>query len=325
MVTPADHLLQPANRRFNRHVMRERMRPGADQPFARTLQPGQQTRHGFRIIVSPAGHRKDRDGDPGKILGHRPLFPEIITALVAEPCVGPGLVMGDPGQPHRAPCVANNHRVGRQVVVGEHRGGPVEIILGQTAADPMDIGGIAVVGGPDGDDGFQGRRLMCCNLQPVEPTPADPVHRDLPVAPPLGGQPGNRGDAIALFLLGILVVDQPLAVARAANVQPDAGIAMPRQIAVHRMIATARALAFAVGQIFQNGGNCVGGVGQPQRRCQANTVGHRDEDILHQPHGKGKVGHDPWQGGPPSLLVNHITGTGRLATIGFARGGGGWG
>ena len=197
--------------------------------------------------------------------------------------------MGNPGQPRVPPFFTNNHRVGRQVVHREHCRGPVKIILGQTATDPMDIRGIAVVRRAHGDDGFQGGRPKGGNLQAVEPAPTDPVHRNLPVAPILCGQPGNRGDPIGLFLQGVFVVNQPFAIAGAANIQPHTGIAMPRQIGVHRMVAAPRPFAFAIGQIFKNCRGFPGVLRQPKGRGKAHTIRHRDKDILYQTNCKWKI------------------------------------
>ena len=129
VVAPAQHLLQPADRRFHRHVMREGMRPGADQAKARAFQPGQQARHGFGIVVGPARDGIDRDGDLAEILADAALPPVIVARLVGQPGHDPGRVGLHPVLPHLPPALAHDGGIGRQVLRGEHGRGPVEVVL----------------------------------------------------------------------------------------------------------------------------------------------------------------------------------------------------
>ena len=172
----------------------------------------------------------------------------------------------------------------------------------------MDIGRIAVVGGPDGDDRLQRGRLARGDLEAVEPAPADAIHRHLAVAPVLRGCPCNRIDAIQLFLHRVFVVQQAFAVAGAANIQPQAGIAVPGQIAVHFFVARPRPVALAVGQVFQDHRHLARAFGPPKPPGKAGAVRQGNPDVLLFDQGIGIVGAGmhgrvhQFIGAPPSAL-----------------------
>ena len=105
------------------------------------------------------------------------------------------------------------------------------------AAHEMHVVGIAVVGRADGDDGLEGRRPARGDLQPVEAAPGDSNHPDLAVAPCLRREPGDGLDGVVLLLLGIFVVDHPLGIAAAADVEAQARIAMARDIGMGQLVA----------------------------------------------------------------------------------------
>ena len=256
------------------------MCPRADQPAPGACKARQQAGNGLGIVVGPARNGIDGDGDAAEIFADGTLAPVVVARLVAQPCQDPRGVGLHPGLPHVAPRRADDGGIGGQVLMGEHGGGPVEIVFRQAAADPVDVSRIAVVGRAHGDDGFQGRRLTRGDLQTVETAPTDADHRNLPVAPVLTRQPVDGGDTVVLFLRGIFVVDHAFAVAGAANVEPEAGIAVAGKVTMHLFIARAGAIAFAVGQIFKDQRHGPRALWQPQTPGKADAVGHGNPDIL---------------------------------------------
>ena len=154
----------------------------------------------------------------------------------------------------------------------------------------MDIGGIAVIGRSHRDDRLQRRGLARGDLQPVEATPTDADHRHLPVAPVLPRQPVDGIDTVKLFLNAVFVGDGAFAVAGAANVQPQAGIAVPGKIAVHLFVARAGAVALAVGQVFQDQRHLSSTFRQPEATGEPGAVGHENPDVLDLGQGEGKLG-----------------------------------
>ena len=83
------------------------------------------------------------------------------------------------------------------------------------------------------------------------------------------------------FLLGIFVLHQPFGIAIAAHVDADAGIAVAGEIGMGQRIARGRAVALAVGQMLDDGGNLVGVgiVRQPDAGRQRAAVAHLDADV----------------------------------------------
>ena len=172
VVAPADHLLQPADGRLDRDLVGKGMRPGPDQPPARRTQPGQQARHGFGIVVGPARDGIDRHGDPAR----NPRRPS--RAARRRRAAGAAASRGSrAGSPRSARATSRatarprwpGRAAGRST--GEHGRGPVEVVLRQAAADPVDVGGVAVVGEAHSDHRLQRRRLAGGDLQAVEPAP----------------------------------------------------------------------------------------------------------------------------------------------------------
>ncbi len=175
------------------------MRPGADETAHGAGEGRDKAGDGFRVIVGPAGDGIDGYGDAGGVFADRPLFPVGVAALVAEPDQAPGDVGVEAGGPGVAPGGAVDVGVGGEILRRDHRGGPVEVVLGEAAADVVDVGGVAVIRTADRDDGFQGGGLMRGDLEAVESAPADPDHGDLAVAPVLRGDPGDGVDAVLLL------------------------------------------------------------------------------------------------------------------------------
>ena len=99
-------------------------------------------------------------------------------------------------------------------------------------------------------------------------------------------------DGVVPFLLFVFVGHQAFAVAVAAHVRAQAGIAVARQIGMRQLIARNRAVALAIGQMFkdQRHGIFVGIFRQPEPRRERDTIGHVDADIVVHLDGAGEVG-----------------------------------
>ena len=116
----------------------------------------------------------------------------------------------------------------------------------------MDVVGVAVVGRAQRDDCIEPRRAQRRHLQGVEAAPRDTHHADLSGAPELRNQPGDHVAGVVHFLLRVFVGHQPVRVAIAAHVHAHAGVAMAGQVRVGECVAHMGAVAFAVGQVFQD-------------------------------------------------------------------------
>ena len=158
----------------------------------------------------------------------------------------------------------------------------------------MDVVGKAVIGGAQGDDCFQRLGLACRDLQAVKAAPGNPHHADIAVAPGLPAQPVDHFEGVVLFLQQVLVGHQPLTVAIATHVDPDAGIAMPRHIGMHPLIPRQGAIALAIGQVFEDRRVTPGaGIGrQPDTRGQLGAVLQGDQAVLDFAHGVSKFSDD---------------------------------
>ena len=168
-------------------------------------QAGEQPRHGIGIGIVPAADGQDRRLDGGEILGHRAVLPIGIAARMAQPIGGQEGFGGKTLQPHGAPALADQHRIGRAGGIGQHGAAPAEIFVDDAAALEMDVVGVAIIGRAQGDDGLERRRPAGGDLQAVEAAPGDPHHADAAGAPGLGGGPGDDGEGVVLLLPGIFV------------------------------------------------------------------------------------------------------------------------
>ena len=214
LVEPAQALLQEADRRAGLAVLREGVRPRADEALARAGQALDQPRDRVAVAVGPAADRVHRDVDRLVVLAHRALAPVGVAALVGEPRLDERRRVLDALQPRLAPAVADDGLVGRQGVAGEHRRRPREHVDGEhAAADVVDVVGVAVVAGAHRDDRLQRRRAARRDLQAVEAAPRDAEHADRAAAPRLLGQPGDDVDRVLLLLGQVLVLDDPVGVA----------------------------------------------------------------------------------------------------------------
>jgi hypothetical protein len=95
----------------------------------------------------------------------------------------------------------------------------------------------------------------------------------------LPGQPVDDLDRVILFELDVFVIEQTVRLAGAAHIHPDHSVSLGRKIAVHRIVAPARAFAFVVGNVFQDHGRRRA-PRQPKPRREARAVAHRHPKML---------------------------------------------
>ena len=210
VVPPAQRLLQEADRRARRDVVRERVRPRADQPLARPGQALEQAQDAVGVAVGPAADGVDGDLDGGVVLADRAVLPVGVAALVREPGVDPRLVGLEALLPELAPALADGGLVRRLALPVQHAGAPVQQVGGQHAAAlVVHVVGVAVVGAHERDDRLQRRRAAGGQLQAVEAAPRDAGHADAAGAPRLGGDPGDDLEEVLLLLRVVLVLRTP--------------------------------------------------------------------------------------------------------------------
>ena len=95
-----------------------------------------------------------------------------------------------------------------------------------------------------------------------------------------------QAGAVGQFLLGVLVLHQAFGLAVASDIDPHAGIAVPGEVGMHHLVAGRRAIALAIGQVFQDRRNrVVFGIGrQPHPRRQSAAVRQSNHPVLNLPH-----------------------------------------
>ena len=180
VVPPAQALLEEADRGPGLAVLREGVRPRADQALARAGQPLDQARDGVRVAVRPAADRVDRR--PRSRRSPRTPSPGASSRRGAGARARP--------RPSRACAPSARSQVSRQpspTAAGsggigaerQHRRRPREHVDAEhAAADVVDVVGVAVVARAHRDDGLQRRRPPRRDLQPVEAAPRDADHAD---------------------------------------------------------------------------------------------------------------------------------------------------
>ena len=146
----------------------------------------------------------------------------------------------------------------------------------------MNIIFIAIIGGADGDNGFEGWWLAGSNLQRIETTPRNAEHAHLAGTPFLFGQPSDDFNCVILLLLGVFIGHQPVAVAIAAHIDTDRGIAVASEIRMGERITHMGAIAFSIGKIFKQGWHRIflGICWDKHARRQLHAIGHGDPKIF---------------------------------------------
>ena len=111
------------------------------------------------------------------------MLPIGIAILVRQPAQGQERFGLQTVKPHLPPVITDKVGIGRARGIGPHGGSPAKILVQQASALVVDIIGITIDSRTQGDDGLQRRRVQRCNLQAVEPAPADPHHANGTAAP----------------------------------------------------------------------------------------------------------------------------------------------
>ena len=293
LVEPAQALLQEADGRAGLAVLGEGVRPRPDEPLARPGQARHEPRDRVGVAVGPAADRVDGHLDGGVVLAHGALAPVVVAALVGEPVLDEGRRALDALEPGLAPAVAHRGRVGRERVAGEHGRRPRQHVDGQdTAADVVHVVGVAVVAGAHRDDRLERRRTPRGDLQAVEAAPRDAHHGDGARAPRLLREPRDDLDRVLLLSRQVLVLDDPVGVAAAAQVDAHARVPVAGEVGVVVGVAARERVALAIGQVLEDGRHriALGVLGEPDARGEPRAVGQRDPRVVDAPDGAGEVG-----------------------------------
>jgi hypothetical protein len=133
------------------------------------------------------------------------------------------------------------------------------------AAAVMHVVGVAVVGGAERDHGLELRPAQRRHLEPAESSPRDPDHPAGPGAPALLAEPAQHLHSVLLLLGQVLVGEQAVRLAAAADVHTHPGIAVAGQVGKARGVARRGAVALAVGDVVDHGRHrmLLGILGQP--------------------------------------------------------------
>ena len=281
-IPPPQGLVRISHHGAGRGLVHVLVSPGSDEALAGGREAREQARHRIGIGVGPAAHRVHRDLDVGVVLAHRAVLPEVVAGLVAQPLDDPRAVSLQAGEPHVAPAIADQCRVGGARVVPEHGEGPARIGVQQAAAHVVDVVRVAVVGEVHGDDALEGGRTPGRHLERVEAAPTLAEHADPAVAPGLGRDPRDDLERVVLLLLQVLVDEQAGGLAAAAHVDAKRRVAVPGEEGMHRLVAPRGAVAGAVGDVFEDRGHRMLGrvAGQPVAHREPGAVGERDEFAL---------------------------------------------
>ena len=127
------------------------------------------------------------------------------------------------------------------------------------------------------------RRPAGRDLEPVEAAPRDADHPDAPVHHGCCSSHASTSSRVVLLLRQVLVQQDALGVAAAAQVDAHAGVAVPRQVAVTRVVGRERRFVLAVRDVLEDGRDRLrlGSLGQPEARRQAHAVAHRHPHVAH--------------------------------------------
>jgi len=94
----------------------------------------------------------------------------------------------------------------------------------------MNVVTVAVVGGGGADHRLEFRRSQRRELETVEAAPGDADHTHRATAPVLLPDPADDFDPVIKFLLQVFILQNALGVAAAAQINPEAGVAVAREI-----------------------------------------------------------------------------------------------
>ncbi len=204
-------------------------------------------------------------------------------------------------EPDFEPVVAEA-RIGRKRVVGAHRRRPLEHVAAeQTAAHVVAVVGVAIVGRVPRNDRLELRRAVRRDLQAVEAAPRVADHAHVAGAPGLLGKPREYLEGVELLLARVLVGDQPVGVAGAADIDANGRVAVLGEVGVARRVGVGGLVVLAVRQVLEDRRHRrSGGVfRQPDPSGEPHAVGQRDPHI-------GEFSHPH---SDPRLLTTRLTPT----------------
>ena len=269
---------------------------GPISPFDGAPRPGHEPQDRLGVPVGPAADRVDGALDRAEVLADGALLPVVVAALVAKPLVLVRLHAVDALEPCLAPPRPRDLRVRRDRVEGEHRGSPREHLERQhRAAAVVHVVRVAVVRRAEADHRLQLRRAAGRHLEPVEAAPGDAEHAGRARAPGLLPDPAEHLHRVLLLLRQVLVVEQAVGLAAAAQVHAQHRVAVAREVGVARLVARRRAVALPVGDVLEDRRHRValGVLGQPDARAEPRAVGQRDPHVVDSAHRARQVRDDP--------------------------------
>src|SRR5713226_4489362 len=113
LVPPFERILRESHCRTRHTHVWIAMRPRADQPLARYLEPGQQTRDRVRVSVGPPTDYIYRAVNRREVLGNRSVLPIGVASRMSKPRRKEQRDIFQPLQPHVTPPRADQHGIGR--------------------------------------------------------------------------------------------------------------------------------------------------------------------------------------------------------------------
>jgi hypothetical protein len=121
----------------------------------------------------------------------------------------------------------------------------------------VNVVGIAIIRRAQRDDGLERFGPACSDLQSVEAAPGDADHADRAGAPFLLSEPGDHLEPVVLLLLGILVVENAVAVTRATDIDTHARVAETGIVGMGIGVPLGGSVTLAIGQILEDRRNRV--------------------------------------------------------------------
>ncbi len=114
--------------------------------------------------------------------------------------------------------------------------------------------------------------------------PTFPLHQGL------GGDPPEHFQAVLLLQGEVFVPEHALRLPRAAQIDPDAGVAVAGKITVSNGVADGFKIALSVGDVFQDGRRrlTIGCFRNPDPGRQMGAVGQWNPRMRHFPNRAGK-------------------------------------
>src|SRR4051812_15614963 len=293
------------------------MAPRPDQRAALSGVAREQPEDRVAVGVVPSADHVHGAGDRREVLAHGALLPELVAPLMRRPGHAVGRRRSHAREPVVAPALPHDGRIGRLRVDREHRRRPREAVpRKQAAAHVVDVVGVAVVGRAHADHGPERGRVVRGDLETVEAAPRLADDADAARAPRLGRQPGDDLDPIELLLRQVLVLHNPVRVARAAHVDPHRGVAVAGEVLMDGRIPQRRAVVLAVRDVLEHRGDRLapGVPRHPDARGQATAVCERDPCVLDDPHRAREVRY-----GPRGCACQHCLSGARLIPVGPRR------